>query len=140
MTMSNDRKTERENINTYIKIFTYFIAIFSVIIMIIALSASLNSNSQSQEKEVQNLEGTIKISNNTSLNDENTVDDVIQVPGYPGDFVILTDTKGRSFSSIRIGYFTDTKVMYSISSGYGILTLLVNPDGTPMLYEQHTDN
>ena len=37
-----------------------------------------------------------------------------------------------------IVYQRDTKVMYAVSQGYyncGIFTLLVNPDGTPMLYE-----
>ena len=35
-------------------------------------------------------------------------------------------------------YHNDTKVMYTISCGssnYGNFTLLVNPDGTPMLWE-----
>lgn len=35
-------------------------------------------------------------------------------------------------------YHKDTKVMYAVSAGYynrGNFTLLVNPDGTPMLYE-----
>ena len=35
-------------------------------------------------------------------------------------------------------YHKDTKVMYTISQGAynsGTFTLLVNPDGTPMLYE-----
>lgn len=35
-------------------------------------------------------------------------------------------------------YHRDTKVMYAVSHGpynYGTFTLLVNPDGTPMLYE-----
>lgn len=54
---------------------------------------------------------------------------VVHIPGYTGDFIILTD------SFITIGYFTDTRVMYSLSSGYGILTLLVTSDGSPMLYE-----
>ena len=38
-----------------------------------------------------------------------------------------------------IVYDKDTKVMYSkstLSRNYGILTLLVNPDGTPRLYEE----
>ena len=36
-------------------------------------------------------------------------------------------------------YHKDTKVMYVISRGsynYGTFTLLVNPDGTPMIYEE----
>ena len=42
-------------------------------------------------------------------------------------------------SSYDIVYHKQTKVMYAISDGKfskGILTLLVNPDGTPMIYEE----
>ena len=38
----------------------------------------------------------------------------------------------------RIVYHRETKVMYAVSCGtynMGTFTLLVNPDGTPMLYE-----
>lgn len=38
----------------------------------------------------------------------------------------------------RVVYHRETKVMYAVSDGYynkGTFTLLVNPDGTPMLYE-----
>lgn len=37
-----------------------------------------------------------------------------------------------------IVYHKDTKVMYAVSGGtynFGTFTLLVNPDGTPMLWE-----
>ena len=40
--------------------------------------------------------------------------------------------------SYEIVYHKQTKVMYAISDGKfskGILTLLVNPDGTPMIYK-----
>lgn len=43
----------------------------------------------------------------------------------------------QSFSW-EVVYHKDTKVMYTISNGsynYGTFTLLVNADGTPMLYE-----
>ena len=43
----------------------------------------------------------------------------------------------RNDSNYRIVYCRDTRVMYSISSNYynvGTLTLLVNPDGSPMIY------
>lgn len=36
-------------------------------------------------------------------------------------------------------YHRDTKVMYAVSHGahsYGIFTVLVNPDGTPMRWEE----
>lgn len=39
----------------------------------------------------------------------------------------------------RIVYHRDTKVMYAVSFGsytYGNFTLLVNPDGSPMLWEE----
>lgn len=38
----------------------------------------------------------------------------------------------------KIVYHKETKVMYAVSNygqGSGFFTLLVNPDGTPMLYE-----
>lgn len=41
-----------------------------------------------------------------------------------------------------IVYHKDTKVMYTISQGAynsGTFTLLVNPDGTPMLYEEESE-
>lgn len=37
------------------------------------------------------------------------------------------------WSLYAVCYCKDTKVMYSISQ-YGTLTLLVNPDGSPMIY------
>ena len=43
-----------------------------------------------------------------------------------------------SFHNYDVVYQKDTKVMYTVSHGpysYGSFTLLVNPDGTPMLYE-----
>ena len=39
-------------------------------------------------------------------------------------------------------YQRDTKVMYVISEGtynYGTFTMLVNPDGSPMLYEKESE-
>ena len=39
----------------------------------------------------------------------------------------------------KVVYQRDTKVMYVVSYGgysYGIFTLLVNPDGTPMIWEE----
>lgn len=134
MNKDNDRKTERENISNYIKIFTYFIAIFSVIIMIISLAISIDRHTK--EKKIQDLENTIKLSNTLSNDNINVVDDIIEIPGYSGKFVILTDKDSRPFSPIQVGYFTDTKVMYSINS-YNTLTLLVNSDGTPMLYDKN---
>jgi hypothetical protein len=47
-------------------------------------------------------------------------------------FVIVEITE-----SWRVVYNKKTKVMYTVSKGdaRGIFTLLVNPDGTPMLWE-----
>lgn len=42
----------------------------------------------------------------------------------------------------QIVYHKDTKVMYAISDGgssYGVFTVLVNPDGTPMIYEEESE-
>lgn len=42
----------------------------------------------------------------------------------------------------HVVYHRDTKVMYTVSRGsynLGNFTLLVNPDGTPMLYEEEND-
>lgn len=49
-------------------------------------------------------------------------------------FAELENTK-----SWRIVYHRTTKVMYAVSDGsynYGTFTLLVNADGSPMLYEE----
>lgn len=51
----------------------------------------------------------------------------------PSMFVIVEDA-----TAWKVVYHRDTKVMYTVSIGYynvGNFTLLVNPDGTPMLYE-----
>ena len=44
----------------------------------------------------------------------------------------------QSYNNYYVVYHKDTKVMYAVSAGpynCGNFTLLVNPDGTPMLYE-----
>ena len=49
------------------------------------------------------------------------------------DFTII-----ESHTTFKIVYMNKTKVMYSISSSIdnsGTLTLLVNSDGSPMIYE-----
>ena len=46
--------------------------------------------------------------------------------------------EGAPFSAYWIVYHKDTKVMYAISNGgynCGNFTLLVNPDGSPMLWD-----
>lgn len=51
----------------------------------------------------------------------------------PSMFVVV-----ESSGIWRVVYHRETKVMYAVSDGYynkGAFTLLVNPDGTPMLYE-----
>jgi hypothetical protein len=48
-------------------------------------------------------------------------------------FVVIEN----SMDNGKIVYHKETKVMYAVSRGdvVGIFTLLVNPDGTPMLWE-----
>lgn len=44
----------------------------------------------------------------------------------------------QSYNNYHIVYHKDTKVMYAVSAGpynCGNFTLLVNPDGSPMLYK-----
>ena len=44
----------------------------------------------------------------------------------------------ESANAFNVVYHRETKVMYAISTGtynYGGFTLLVNPDGSPMIYE-----
>ena len=49
----------------------------------------------------------------------------------------------ESYEHWKVVYHKKTKVMYSVSNsgvgkkgGDGVFTLLVNPDGSPMLYEE----
>ena len=49
---------------------------------------------------------------------------------------IIVETIGYYYDIV---YHKDTKVMYAISNGTynkGVFTLLVNPDGSPMLYKE----
>lgn len=55
------------------------------------------------------------------------------VEDTPSMFVIVEH--GYSW---RVVYHKDTKVMYAVSDGsynYGSFTVLLNPDGTPMLWQ-----
>lgn len=47
-------------------------------------------------------------------------------------FTTIETTKGLTY---EIVYNKKTKVIYSVSNN-GIMTVLLNPDGTPMLYEE----
>lgn len=50
-------------------------------------------------------------------------------------FIIIETVDGL----YTVVYHKDTKVMYTISDGlynHGTFTLLVNPDGSPMIYEE----
>lgn len=70
----------------------------------------------------------------------------------PANAVSVIDTKedyNNVFEQIGYGvnyiivYHTQTKVMYVVSDEYrnkGNFTLLVNPDGTPMIYEEGASN
>lgn len=49
----------------------------------------------------------------------------------------------NAYNSYDIVYHRDTKVMYVVSRGVynnGDFTLLVNPDGSPMLYEAESED
>lgn len=59
----------------------------------------------------------------------------------------VVDGKASMFVHVEDGptwdvyYHRDTKVMYVVSDGsynYGTFTVLVNPDGSPMLWEENT--
>ena len=53
----------------------------------------------------------------------------------PSMFIIV---EGYGMDCFRIVYHRDTKVMYAISTGgynAGNFTVLVNPDGSPMLWK-----
>lgn len=55
-------------------------------------------------------------------------------------FVYIQEADG--YNNYDVVYHKDTKVMYVISHGsynIGTFTLLVNPDGTPMLYEAESE-
>lgn len=56
-------------------------------------------------------------------------------------FVVIQKSNPPSHP-YEIVYHKDTKVMYAISDGgssYGVFTVLVNPDGTPMIYEEESE-
>lgn len=51
-------------------------------------------------------------------------------------FVLLENSEANGF---RVVYHRETKVMYVISTGMynnGTFTVMLNPDGTPMLWEE----
>lgn len=63
---------------------------------------------------------------------KNTTESVV-VENTPSMFVEVEQA-----GSWRVVYHKDTKVMYAVSFGsynLGTFTMLVNPDGTPMLWE-----
>lgn len=117
-------KEERQNIRTYFKIFIIFMIAFVAALLLLGLFSSFVKQDAEIESKVQE-KVYLDMTQKSHIPEER----VVHIPGYTGDFIILTD------SFITIGYFTDTRVMYSLSSGYGILTLLVTSDGSPMLYE-----
>ena len=42
----------------------------------------------------------------------------------------------------KVVYHKETKVLYAVSNGlynYGNFTVLLNPDGTPMIYKEETE-
>lgn len=61
----------------------------------------------------------------------------------------VVDGKASMFIHVEDGlawdvyYHRDTKVMYVVSDGsynYGTFTVLVNPDGSPMLWEENAES
>ena len=65
---------------------------------------------------------------------DETVDKTVDVE----DSMFIVCEPSTITKSYAIIYHKDTKVMYSLSKGgynSGTLTLLVNPDGSPMLWE-----
>lgn len=64
----------------------------------------------------------------------NTVDEENKTNNSVKSMFVQIEDKGTWI----VVYHRETKVMYVVSDGphsYGIFTLLVNADGTPMLYE-----
>lgn len=60
----------------------------------------------------------------------------VEVKTNPASMFIAIE--GNGMSAYWVVYHRDTKVMYAVSSGgynAGNFTLLVNPDGTPMIWE-----
>lgn len=58
------------------------------------------------------------------------------------DMFVVIQKSAPPSHPYEIVYHKDTKVMYAISDGgnsYGIFTLLVNSDGSPMLYEEESE-
>lgn len=60
----------------------------------------------------------------------------VQNENEPKQYSMFIKIEGSSIGAYWIVYHKDTKVMYAISNGgynSGNFTLLVNPDGSPML-------
>lgn len=64
------------------------------------------------------------------------IERVDEKPQKPVSMFIIVE--GSGMDSYRIVYHRDTKVMYAISCGgynAGNFTVLLNPDGSPMIWE-----
>lgn len=62
----------------------------------------------------------------------------VRIENEPKQNSMFIRIEGGSMSTYWIVYHKDTKVMYAVSTGgysRGNFTLLVNPDGSPMLWE-----
>lgn len=67
-----------------------------------------------------------------------SIERVDEKPQKPVSMFIIVE--GSGMDSYRIVYHRDTKVMYAISCGgynAGNFTVLLNPDGSPMIWEGH---
>ena len=63
--------------------------------------------------------------------------DQVHTSGGSNTFIVVENSYSTTW---KIVYHKDTKVMYAVSDGaysHGIFTLLVNPDGTPMIYGEN---
>ena len=66
------------------------------------------------------------------------VDDAFYQNAF-NQFVVVEERNNDMYGKLSVMYDKDTKVMYTIScdkDNGGYFTLLVNPDGSPMLYKE----
>lgn len=79
------------------------------------------------------IEGSLK---SWGLVEEGIIERVDEKPQRPISMFIIVE--GSGMDSYRVVYHRDTKVMYAVSCGTyntGNFTVLVNPDGSPMIWE-----
>lgn len=65
-----------------------------------------------------------------------------QTPNFQKSSMFVYIQKADDYNAYDVVYHKDTKVMYAVSHScynIGTFTVLVNPDGTPMLYEAESE-